>query len=92
MGYEYRVRTAAITPELADRILRNAGGGAASRIADGYEYREAGSAGVPAASARIEPEGFYVCMSGAHGLAAEVIGYIVAACAAYGSVIVNEID
>lgn len=92
MGHEYRVRIAAIAPELADRILRNAGSGAASRLEDGYEYREADSDGVPAAFAAIAPDGFYVCTSGAHGLAVEVIGHIVATCAAYGSVVVDEID
>jgi len=92
MGYEYRVRTTAIAHELAERILRNAGSGAASRLVDGYEYREGSSAGMPAAFARIEADGFYVSTSGRQGLAAEVIGYIVSACAAHGSVTVEEYD
>jgi hypothetical protein len=90
MGYEYRITTDKLSSEVADRILKTAGNGAASRVNAGYEYRVAGSVGLPSAFASVEAYGFYVCAYGRHGLCAEIVGYIVSAAAAFGTVRLEE--
>lgn len=86
MGYEYRITTDILSSEVADRILKAAGNGVAIPVNAGYEYRVAGSLGLPSAFASVEAYGFYVCAYGTHGLCSEVLGYIVSSAAAFGAV------
>lgn len=85
MGYEYKI-TVRLSPDVSDKILQTAGRNLASPVDGGYEYRAAGSAGLPSAFAKAEADGFYFCTYGRHGLGAEVLGYIVTAAAEFGTV------
>ncbi|AJG17437.1 hypothetical protein [Cupriavidus basilensis] len=48
---------------------------------------------MPDAIASVAPYGFYFCgFSGIDGLSAEVLGFIVGAAAAYGKVLVEDLE
>lgn len=79
-----------LSADAAERILKTAGDGSASPVAKGYEYRVAGSEGLPSAFAQAEPYGFYLCIYSKVGLSAEVLGFIVSAAATYSTVLVEE--
>lgn len=91
MGYEYKI-SVSLSPDVSDRILQAAGHNAALPVAGGYEYRAAGSAGLPSAFAKTEVYGFYLCIYARYGLGAEVLGYIVSAASEFGMVRFEQLD
>lgn len=91
MGYEFKI-TVSLPPNVSDKVLQIAGQNSASPAAGGYEYRAAGSVGLPDAFAKAEADGFYLLTHGRHGLGAEVLGYIVSAAAEFGPVLCEQVE
>ena len=93
MGSEYKIIASLPSEEDAERILRNAGHGASHKRDDGYEYRSSENrSSVPDAYAKREPDGFYFCAYGLHGVSAEALGFIVASAAGLGPVQVEALE
>jgi hypothetical protein len=88
MGTEYRVLVKLPSAVAAESILAKAIGGGGRRTEQGWEYRSKSNAGpMPDVVAKVEPYGFYVCISGnRNGTSAELLGFVVAASAEYGEV------
>ncbi|MDF3832048.1 hypothetical protein P3W85_03635 [Cupriavidus basilensis] len=94
MGIEFRIVVALPSESMAEQILAHAGGGVGTRGPRGFDFRSPGNSGpMPDAMASVEPYGFYFCsFSGFTGLSAEVFGAIVGSAAAYGRVVVEDLE
>lgn len=94
MGVEYKIVVDLPSEDIAEKILGRAGGRAGKKGSSGFDFRSPGNSGqMPDAIASVEPYGFYFCsFSGIDGLSAEVLGFIVAAAAAYGKVLVEDLE